>query len=275
MSVKPKLLPLSQDELKNHTVLYTTVPHEDTSSKYALISSIDVINELKKFNWLVSDVQVSSVKDETRENKQVHLVRLRHFDDFLEQKESAVEILFFNSFDRSKAFQISIGLYRFCCSNGLIIGDSYDSHTLRHIGNLENNLDDIISKITEFKPKLEQKVKLLSSLMLSNDEMQTFARLAVPLKFPEHLEVDYNQLLVPQRAEDSKDTSIYTILNVIQENLIRSNNVIGVNKETGRRFTSKEVTSLKKDYDINVGLFNLAERIYQIKQPESIEAFAA
>lgn len=46
-------------------------------------------------------------------------------------------------------------------------------------------------------------------------------------------------------------------------------------KETGRRFTSKEVTSLKKDYDINVGLFNFAERIYQIKQPESIEAFAA
>ena len=83
----------------------------------------------------------------------------------------------------------------------MIIGDSYDSHTLSHIGTLENNLDDIISKITECKPKLEQKVKLLSSLMLSNEEMQTFASLAVPLKFPEHLEVDYNQLLVPQRAK--------------------------------------------------------------------------
>lgn len=268
-------LPLTAKELMNYPVLYTTVPHEDASEKYSLISSIDVINELKKHNWLVSNVQVSKVLDETRENKQVHLVRLRHFDDFLEQKESAVEILFFNSFDRSKSFSISIGLYRFCCCNGLIIGDSYDSNTLRHIGNLENNLDEIITKITNFKPKLEQKVKLLSSLMLSTEEMQTFARLALPLKFPAHLEVDYNQLLVPQRAEDMKDTSIYTILNVIQENLIRSNDVVGINKETGRRFTSKEITSLKKDYDINVGLFNLAERIYQIKQPETIEAFVA
>lgn len=268
-------LPLTAKELMNYPVLYNTVPHENASNKYSVISSIDVINELKKHNWLVSDVQVSNVKDESRENKQVHLVRLRHFDDFLEQKESAVEILFFNSLDRSKAFSISIGLYRFCCCNGLIIGDSYDSYTLRHIGNLENNLDEIIMKIAEFKPKLEQKVKLLSSLMLSQEEMHTFARLSLPLKFPEHLEVDYKQLLVPQRQEDMKDTSIYTVLNVIQENLIRSNNVIGFNKETGRRFTSKEVTSLKKDYDINVGLFNLAERIYQIKQPETIEALAA
>jgi len=261
-------LPLTAKELMNYPVLYTTIPHEDASDKYSLISSIDVINELKKHNWLVSSVQVSSVKHESRENKQVHLVRLRHFDDFLEEKESAVEIIFFNSFDRSKAFQISIGLYRFCCQNGLVLGDTYDSHTLRHIGNLENNLDDIISQITEFKPHLEKKVKQLSSLMLSNEEMETFARLSVPLKFAPHLEVESKQLLVPQRAEDMEDTSIYTILNIIQENLIRSNNVVGINKETGRRFSSKEITSLKKDYDINVGLFNLAEKIYQIKQPD-------
>ena len=58
-------------------------------------------------------------------------------------------------------------------------------------------------------------------------------------------------------------------MNVIQENLIRSNNITGVNKETGRRFSSREITSISKDYDINVGLFDLAERIYQIKQPEA------
>ncbi|MAD41118.1 MAG: hypothetical protein CL623_01855 [Arcobacter sp.] len=268
-------LPLTATELMNYPVLYNTVPHEDASEKYTLISSIDVINELKKHNWHVSSIQVAPIKDSSRENKQVHLVRLRHFDDYLEEKESAVEILFFNSFDRSKAFQISIGLYRFCCQNGLILGDTYDSHTLRHIGNLENNLDEIITKITDIKPQLEQKVKLLSSLMLSDGEMQTFARLSLPLKFPDHLEVDYNQLLVPQRPQDMKDKSIYTILNIIQENLIRSDNVIGVNKDTGRKFKSKEITSLKKDYDINVGLFNLAERIYQIKKPETIDVLAA
>lgn len=265
-----KLLPLSATELMNYPVLYTTVPHEDASDKYALISSIDIIKKLKEnYNWHVTSVQVASVKDETREDKQVHCVRLRHFDDLVAPKESAVEILFFNSFDRSKAFTISVGIYRFSCANGLVVGETFDSYKLRHIGDLDDNLDEIIAKITEFKPKLERKIDNFSSLMLSQAEMETFAKLSVPLKFASHLEVDSKQLLAPQRDEDRKDTSLYTVMNVIQENLIRSNNIVGSNKETGRRFTSREITSIQKDYEINAGLFDLAERIYQIKQPDA------
>lgn len=272
-NIIPKLKPLSHEELKNYPVLYNKVPHEDVSDKYTLISSIDIINELRdRFNWYVTSVQVSKIKDESRQNKQVHLVRLRHFDDLLAPKDSAVELIFFNSFDRSKAFSISMGLYRFCCCNGLILGETFDSYRLRHIGDLENNLEEIIAKVTKYKPKLEEKVKEYSNTMLSPQEMETFARLAAPLKFPAHLEVDYNQLLVPQRAEDMKDSSIYTILNIIQENLIRANNVVGFKKETGRRFTSKEISSLKKDYEINVGVFNLADRIYELKTQQSIAA---
>ena len=99
--------------------------------------------------------------------------------------------------------------------------------------------------------------------------METYAKLSLPLKFAAHLEVDSKQLLVPHREEDMQDTSLYTVLNILQENLIRANNITGVNKETGRRFTSREITSISKDYEINVGLFDLAERIYQIKQPEA------
>jgi len=265
-----KLLPLSATELMNYPVLHTTVPHDDVSDKYSLISSIDIINQLKSYNWYATSVQVAGVKDDSRENKQVHCVRLRHFDDLISPQESAVELLFFNSFDRSKAFTISIGIYRFSCANGLVVGETFDSYKLRHIGDLENNLDEIIQKITEFKPKLEQKIENFSKLMLSEAEMQTYAKLALPLKFAPHLEVDSKQLLVPHREEDMQDTSLYTVLNIIQENLIRSNNIIGTNKETGRRFTSREITSLSKDYDINVGLFDLAERIYKIKQPDEV-----
>jgi len=90
-----KLLPLSATELMNYPVLHTTVPHEDASDKYSLISSIDVINDLKaKYNWHVTSVQVAPVKDESRENKQVHCVRLRHFDDLISPKDLVIELLF-------------------------------------------------------------------------------------------------------------------------------------------------------------------------------------
>jgi hypothetical protein len=55
-------------------------------------------------------------------------------------------------------------------------------------------------------------------------------------------------------------------MNVIQENLLRGN-VSGINKETGRRFTSKEITSIGKDVEVNQGLWDIAERIANIKEP--------
>ena len=63
-NIIPKLKPLSHEELKNYPVLYNKVPHEDVSDKYTLISSIDIINELRdRFNWYVTSVQVSKIKD--------------------------------------------------------------------------------------------------------------------------------------------------------------------------------------------------------------------
>jgi hypothetical protein len=58
---------------------------------------------------------------------------------------------------------------------------------------------------------------------------------------------------------------------VIQENLLRGN-ISGINNETGRRFTSREITSISKDVDVNQGLWNIAERIASIKEPEMLLA---
>jgi hypothetical protein len=79
------------------------------------------------------------------------------------------------------------------------------------------------------------------------------------------LEVDYKDLLTPHREEDYKD-DLYTTLNIIQENLIRGN-VSGVNKESGRRFTSKEIKSITTDTIVNRGIWDIAERIATIKEP--------
>ena len=59
---------------------------------------------------------------------------------------------------------------------------------------------------------------------------------------------------------------MYTTLNVIQENLIRGN-ISGINKESGRRFTSKEIKAISTDTHINKGLWDIAEKIAFIKEP--------
>ena len=259
--------PLTHTELMNQApALFTKSPHYEVSDKYHFIPTIDVITKITEYGWHPVSVQEANVRDLDKEGFQRHLVRFRHFDDLLNPSENAVELLLFNSHDRTTAFSISAGIYRFVCANGLVIADSvFESYKIKHIGDRDNDIINAIINITAFKPKLEAKIHSFESITLSPTEKEAFAKSAIPLRFEEHLKIDHNDLLVPHREEDKHD-NLYTVLNVIQENMLRGN-IVGKNKETGRRFTSREITSIGKDVDVNQGLWDIAERIASIKEP--------
>jgi len=261
-------LPLTNQQLKQQApALFTEEPHYDVSDKYHFIPTIDVINEIKANNWYPVSVSEANVRDEDKEGYQQHLVKFRHFDDLLHPQENAVELLLFNSHDRSKSFSISAGIYRFVCANGLVIADSvFESYKIKHLGERENDVARAVTSITAIKPKLMQKIEMLESIELTQLEQESFARSSLSLRFDKHLQVDYKDILVPHRDEDTKD-DLYTTLNVIQENLLRGN-ISGVNNITGRKFTSKEIKSISKDVEVNQGLWDIAERIASIKEPE-------
>ena len=62
--------------------------------------------------------------------------------------------------------------------------------------------------------------------------------------------------------------NLYTVFNTNQEHLIRGN-LSGINKITGRRFTSKEIKSISTDAQINKSLWQMAENIAKIKQSQA------
>ena len=173
-------IPLSNQELLAQApALFTEEPHYDVSDKYHFIPTIDVIDEIKKNNWHPVSVSEAKVRDEDKEGYQQHLVRFRHFDDLLHPQDNAVELLLFNSHDRSKSFSISAGIYRFVCSNGLVVADSvFESYKIKHLGDRENDVATAVANITAIKPKLMQKVQTLESIQLSELEKESFARSA-------------------------------------------------------------------------------------------------
>jgi len=259
--------PLTYAQLMHKApALFTEEPHFEVSDKYHFIPTIDVITSIIQYGWHPVSVQEANVRDTDKEGYQRHLVRFRHFDDLLNPPENAVELLLFNSHDRTTTFSISAGIYRFVCANGLVIADSvFESYKIKHIGDKANDIATAIERITHIKPLLEQKIHSFEAISLQVAEKLAFAKASIPLRFEDHLDVDANALLIPHREEDEKD-DLYTTLNVIQENLLRGN-ISGRNKETGRRFTSKEITAIGKDIEVNQGLWNIAERIAQIKEP--------
>ncbi|MDN5048596.1 DUF932 domain-containing protein [Aliarcobacter butzleri] len=265
MSVKP-IKPLTNEELKiKAPSLFQDQPYHDVSEKYNFISTIDIIEQLRNQSWFPVNVGESGVRDLSKDGFQQHYVRFQNFSDLINPSSNVVELLLFNSHDRSKSFTISAGIYRYVCSNGLVIADSvFESYKIKHLGERDNDVANAVLKITQVKPKLLSKISKFESITLNQNEKEAFLNSAIPLRFENHLELDNpNELLTPLRAEDEKD-DLYTVLNILQENFL-SSKISGYNKETNRRFTSKQITSISKDVEINKGLWDIAERIASIK----------
>jgi hypothetical protein len=266
--------PLNNKELQSQApTLFTEQPHYEVSDKYHFIPTIDVIEQIKTYGWYPVSVSQAGVRDEDKQGYQQHCVRFQHFEDLLNPDGNVVELLLFNSHDRTKAFTISAGIYHYVCSNGLVIADSvFDSYKIKHLGDRDNDVVNAIDRIVDIKPKLLNKVSKFESIKLNQSEKEAFLESALPLRFPEHLELDNpNKLLSPIRESDIGKDDIYTTLNLLQEHFL-SSKISGYNKDTGRRFTSKEITSISKDVEINKGLWDIAEKIALIKEPDLMAA---
>ncbi len=258
--------PLTNEQLKvKAPSLFQDQPYHEVSQKYHFIATIEIIEQLRAESWYPVTVNEAGVRDLEKDGFQQHYVRFQHFSDLINPTSNIVELLLFNSHDRSKSFTISAGIYRYVCSNGLVIADNvFDSYKIKHLGDKENDVINAVNKITQIKPKLLEKISKFESITLNQNEKESFLQSAIPLRFENHLELDNpNELLTPLRTEDKKD-DLYTVLNILQENFL-SSKVSGYNKETNRRFTSKQITSISKDVEINKGLWNIAERIASIK----------
>ena len=258
--------PLTNEQLKvKAPSLFQDQPYHEVSQKYHFIATIEIIEQLRAESWYPVTVNEAGVRDLEKDGFQQHYVRFQHFSDLINPTSNIVELLLFNSHDRSKSFTISAGIYRYVCSNGLVIADNvFDSYKIKHLGDKENDVINAVNKITQIKPKLLEKISKFESITLNQNEKESFLQSAIPLRFGNHLELDNpNELLKPLRIEDKRD-DLYTVLNILQENFL-SSKVSGYNKETNRRFTSKQITSISKDVEINKGLWNIAERIASIK----------
>ena len=258
--------PLTNEQLKvKAPSLFQDQPYHEVSQKYHFIATIEIIEQLRAESWYPVTVNEAGVRDLEKDGFQQHYVRFQHFSDLINPTSNIVELLLFNSHDRSKSFTISAGIYRYVCSNGLVIADNvFDSYKIKHLWDKENDVINAVNKITQIKPKLLEKISKFESITLNQNEKESFLQSAIPLRFENHLELDNpNELLKPLRIEDKRD-DLYTVLNILQENFL-SSKVSGYNKETNRRFASKQITSISKDVEINKGLWDIAERIASIK----------
>ena len=106
--------PLTNEQLQAKAPsLFQDQPYHAVSSKYHFIETIEIVEQLRNESWFPVSVNEAGVKNLDKDGFQQHYVRFQHFSDLINPNANVVELLLFNSHDRSKAFTISAGIYRY------------------------------------------------------------------------------------------------------------------------------------------------------------------
>jgi hypothetical protein len=154
-----------------------------------------------------------------------------------------------------------VGIFRVVCTNGLIVSRAaFPTFSVPHRGNI---VDDVVAHalgIAERFDVLAAQVERMEQRQLFKDEKLRFAERALALRYPDPAEAGMpaSQLLQCRRPEDTGD-DLYSILNKVQENLVRG----GLTRRSagGRLVRTRRISSIREDVRINSGLWDLAAEV--------------
>jgi hypothetical protein len=238
--------------------------HSRMSDRYGFIPTINVVDALRGAGWLPVSAQDQRVRLEDRRGFTRHVVRFQHQDAkaLANVGDTTPELVLLNSHDGTSAYQMHAGLFRLVCSNGLILADStFAKISIKHSGDVIGRVIDATAEIVREVPRIAHQVEEMQAVKLTDSERAAFAESALLLR-DSTLPVRADQVLRPRRYADN-NADLWTTFNVVQENITKGG--LSTRNARGGRASTRAVTSINEDTKLNKALWQLAEKMAELK----------
>lgn len=187
----------------------------------------------------------------------VHLVRIRTIKSYkLNNDDVHPEIVIKNSYDGSSALECYVGIFRLVCTNGLVIpvkNSEFGRIKIRHTGTSEQAAFDIVSGFTAHLRETVEVQRKLAVTNLTEEQAIDFAMKASKLRWDGAFSVEDTEKLLEVARPEDKGSNLWVILNRVQEKLIN-----GGIKASDMKKTSRAITNVQKNIEINTKLYDLA-----------------
>jgi hypothetical protein len=263
---------LPEDLAKNVPSIFTEGAADRTSDKYQHISTMRVLDGLKREGFVPVKAMQSRVRIADKANFTKHLIRLRHIDARPTVSGLFPEIVLINSHDGLSSYRLMSGIYRLICSNGLIAGNTYEQVKIRHQGDIVHNVIEGTHEVIKNSKKMIESGEEMEQVNLSIDEKKIFAETAHAIRF-EGSETGENikpiSLLRPRRFVELNKNDLFTSFNIVQENIIKGG-IAGYAKDKyGRmvkRIRTRAIKSIEQDTVLNRALWSLSEKMMELKK---------
>ena len=231
--------------------VFTEAKASHLTDKYIQTPTIRVVEDLMNLGWEVTKVQ--EVKSRKYQGFQKHLIMFRNPNIIIRGAngdDAQPQILLTNSHDGKAAFNFRVGIFRFVCSNGLVISDAdFGVISIRHMNYTFESLQAKVAEMITKLPGLVNKINLFKTTVLTETQMTDFATKASALRTKKT--VNIMDILTPTRTED-QGNDLWVVFNRVQEKILGGSYTSG-----GRK--ARSVKNFQQDIKINEQLFELAE----------------
>jgi len=255
--------------------IFADNPYHKTSDAYKQYPTIDVVDKLGKAGWLPVYAREQRCNLEERRGFQKHIIRFRHESEIPQllngTKTEGFDIVLTNSHDGSSSYNLSAGIFRVVCINGMIVGAQMFSVSVRHMGNTPYDVLRASTGLTKKIPELSSRVEAMKGRLLDSGEVMEFTDRAYDLKWKKKDEVEkmeiaegeskpiYFEPMELQRPRRYQDTAndVWSTFSRIQENMIKGS-AYRVSSNKGRR-RLRATNSISENVRINKELWNIAD----------------
>lgn len=227
-------------------------PADHLSQRYTHVNTEHVIDAMQQAGFVVG-----SARNAKKRNMDAAFAK--HEVDFrlpdAEPIHGAVpRVLFVNSHDGSSGVRVMAGVYRFVCSNGLVIGDTIEEIRLRHSGRAAAELVQRMQSLAKNTAGVFEQIDRWSKIRLTEPQKREFGTLAGQLRWGDAARYPVEELLQVRRAEDKHD-DLWTVFNRIQETAVKGG-LSGITA-SGRTTVARPITDISRDHSFNSMLWRL------------------
>lgn len=252
--------PLTNDQIMSVAPsVFTAEAYHSMSDRYTEIPTITVLDALRAEGFMPFMVAQTKTRTEDRRDFTKHLLRLRREKDV--SAKEANEVILINSHDGSSSYQMTAGVLRFVCMNGLVVGDNMMGLKVRHSGDVVDQVVEGAYIIEGEFTRIDEDKERMRAITLKPRQQIAFANAALQVKYGDSAPVTPEQILVPRRFEDDRN-DLWTTFNRVQEHLSKGG--LRGKSATGRRVTTRGVAALNNDIRLNKALWTLADEMTKL-----------
>ncbi len=252
--------------------LFATQPWPEATDRYGFVNSGSIAQALGEAGYGIVWATQTRKRDPARVPFAQHYFRVRNLRQTTAVVEGAgrFEIILMNSHDGTSSFSVRPCIVNPKNNVPIIAAGSMLNYRSNHTTRSVAGVVDAVSEIAATFPRVAEVIAQMQNIILTEDEVQEFAKEAGRLRYGgKKAPFEFSLLAKPQRMEDRGDRSLWTIVNVVLENALMGGQTYTLPPTKKRSSSIRTVRGLKRIYGIaqvSVGIWNLAEEKLKERQ---------